>query len=578
MKKLILQALMLALLLLFLGGVAFSQSGLIWQDEFNGTSLDMSKWILWDEADGDDSWYSPGNVSVSGGVLTIANREETRSDGRHWTGGHIDATYHPQYKYLEARCRITSANTAVWPAFWTVGWVNNTWKWPPEFDIFEYMGYIGQDQVPGQWYHYYTAEGWHTWQGKECFVNEADWHTYGVYWTAAGPVFYLDGYKNVTPGLGGGAQTTEAALIKITSSPNAYGRYAGCPLSNFQVDYVRVYDNPPNNGSMPPTDGTISMNKPAFASSGGAPNSANDGRMDTRWESDWSDPQWLSIDLEGTKNITQVQIEWEAASARAYQIQVSSNNSNWTTVYSTTTGDGGNDTINLSASAAYIRIYGTERNTGYGYSIWEFKIFGSGGTVATSTPVPQNTATPTPTTAAATSTPVAGGDTLVTGMTATASSALNPAGNSCDGNTATRWESMQGSDSQWIYWDLGSSRNLSRIVIDWEVASAANYRIEGSTNASTWTTLATVTNSSTADHNSITTNISGSYRYVRMYGISRTTGWGYSIWETYIYVTGGSTGATSTPTRTPAPAANTATPTPPASAATPTPTRRSGRR
>ncbi len=115
---------------------------------------------------------------------------------------------------------------------------------------------------------------------------------------------------------------------------------------------------------------------------------------------------------------------------------------------------------------------------------------------------------------------------------------------------------------------------MSKIVIDWEVASAANYTIQGSTNATGWTTLATVNNSSTANHNIITTNISGSYRYVRMYGTTRTTGWGYSIWETSIYVLNGATPTpppTATPTPTPRPTA-TPTPTAPPATATPTPT------
>jgi hypothetical protein len=360
---------------------AADATGLIWSDEFNGTSVDTSKWIIWDEADGSDSWFSPANVSVSGGVLTIANKEQLRADGRHWTGGHLDATFHPQYKYLDARCRITKADTCVWPAWWTVGWANNTWVWPPEFDIFEFMGYNdGTNHFGGQWYHYNTAGGYATYQGKDLVVSEGDWHTYGVDWTAAGPVFYVDEYKTVTPGLGGGAQTTQAALMKLTSSPNAYGRSAGCPLSDFQVDWVRVYDNPPTNGSTPPTDGTISMNKPAYCSSGGAPNSANDGKMDTRWESDYSDPQWIYFDLEGTKTITQVVIYWETAAAKAYQIQTSNDATNWTTVWSTTTGtSGATQTINLNVSAAYIRMYGTARTTGYGYSIWEFKVYGSAG-------------------------------------------------------------------------------------------------------------------------------------------------------------------------------------------------------
>lgn len=107
---------------------------------------------------------------------------------------------------------------------------------------------------------------------------------------------------------------------------------------------------------------------------------------------------------------------------------------------------------------------------------------------------------------------------------------------SFDGSTTTRWESAHSIDPQWIYWDLGSAKNLSQIIIDWNSSAASNYTIQGSADASGWTTLATVVNKSKSDNNYITNSISGSYRYVRMYGTTRNnTSYGYSLYEAYIY-------------------------------------------
>ena len=62
----------------------------------------------------------------------------------------------------------------------------------------------------------------------------------------------------------------------------------------------------------------------------------------TRWASVWTNiPQWIYVDLGATYNITEVELYWEAAYATSFQIQVSSNAVNWTTIYSTTTGAGG---------------------------------------------------------------------------------------------------------------------------------------------------------------------------------------------------------------------------------------------
>jgi hypothetical protein len=131
----------------------------------------------------------------------------------------------------------------------------------------------------------------------------------------------------------------------------------------------------------------IALNKTATASS--LENStfpasnAVDGNTGTRWSSAFSDPQWLEVDLGSSQSICGVNINWEAAYATAFQIQVSTDNTNWTSIYSTTTGTGGVQNLTgLSGAGRYIRMYGTARATQYGYSIWEFQVFAtsSGGT------------------------------------------------------------------------------------------------------------------------------------------------------------------------------------------------------
>lgn len=87
--------------------------------------------------------------------------------------------------------------------------------------------------------------------------------------------------------------------------------------------------------------------------------------------------------------------------------------------------------------------------------------------------------------------------------------------------------------------DLGSLKALSQVVIDWEAANAANYQVQGSTNGTSWVNLKTVTGG-TFGTRTDTHAVSGSYRYVRIYGTARSTGnqWGYSIWELKVYAQG----------------------------------------
>ncbi|MEU7895131.1 glycosyl hydrolase family 8 [Nonomuraea sp. NPDC049152] len=134
-------------------------------------------------------------------------------------------------------------------------------------------------------------------------------------------------------------------------------------------------------------DTLLSRGKPATASSVEASGleaaKAVDGDTGTRWASaEGHDPEWISVDLGSSASVTRVKLNWEAAYGKAYKIQTSANGSTWTDVYSTSTGDGATDDLTgLSGSGRYVRLYGTARGTSYGYSLWEFEVYGtlSGG-------------------------------------------------------------------------------------------------------------------------------------------------------------------------------------------------------
>jgi hypothetical protein len=127
----------------------------------------------------------------------------------------------------------------------------------------------------------------------------------------------------------------------------------------------------------------LSQGRPATASStegAGTPApAAVDGDAGTRWASAWSDPQWLQVDLGALADISQVTLNWEAAYATAYEIQVSDDAASWQTVYSTTTATGGVQNLTVTGHGRYVRLYGTHRAGGYGYSLWEFQVSGTPG-------------------------------------------------------------------------------------------------------------------------------------------------------------------------------------------------------
>ncbi|MBN2485738.1 MAG: discoidin domain-containing protein [Bacteroidales bacterium] len=130
----------------------------------------------------------------------------------------------------------------------------------------------------------------------------------------------------------------------------------------------------------------IAKGKTATSSSnqdGNPASNAFDGKLTTRWSSLDSDPQWLQIDLNASYDITGAKIAWEAAFAKVYTIDVSSDGTNWTTVYSTSNGPGGTETFTFEATGRYIRMHSTRRNNQsqwWGNSIWEFEVYGNRST------------------------------------------------------------------------------------------------------------------------------------------------------------------------------------------------------
>ncbi|MBE1469823.1 ThuA domain-containing protein [Kibdelosporangium phytohabitans] len=126
----------------------------------------------------------------------------------------------------------------------------------------------------------------------------------------------------------------------------------------------------------------LSRGRPATASSAenatyGAAN-AVDGNTGTRWSSQFADPQWISVDLGQTRSVSRVRLQWEAAYARAYRIETSADNANWSTVNTQSASDGGTDDIPFTATnARYVRVYGNARATAWGYSLWEFEVYGT---------------------------------------------------------------------------------------------------------------------------------------------------------------------------------------------------------
>ncbi|RZK23856.1 MAG: T9SS type A sorting domain-containing protein [Hymenobacter sp.] len=262
----------------------------------------------------------------------------------------------------------------------------------------------------------------------------------------------------------------------------------------------------------------LALRKAAIASSSvQAASNAFDGDTGSRWESNSSDAQYLIVDLGSVQTIGRIRLLWERALGKDFTLDVAATtaapsdaawsnvvNGSWATVKnivdntSTT-----NDYDGLSQKGRYVRLQGTARGTGYGYSLYELEVYAT----------ERN-------------------PNLALGKTATASSAMQAAGNAFDGTGKTRWESDY-TDQQSISVDLGAVQTIDRIRLTWESALGKDFNLDVSDNGTTWRTVATVTgNTSTANEYA---NLKASGRYVRMNGLARGTSFGYSLYEFEVF-------------------------------------------
>lgn len=161
-------------------------------DEFNGTSLDSSKWTVgwpWgNSASHADEIIRAENIAVNNGILQIkANKE-----GSTWYSGLIQSNgkHNQQYGYWEAR--IKSVGNA--PGFLSAFWACTNEHWPPEIDFVEILG--NDPTAAHVTQHYTDSSGQYGVDGYEWHAGvdlSLDYHIYGCEWDANQIKYYIDG-------------------------------------------------------------------------------------------------------------------------------------------------------------------------------------------------------------------------------------------------------------------------------------------------------------------------------------------------------------------------------------------------
>jgi len=241
-----------------------SQWVLTFSDDFDGNSLDKSKWsngFGWGQATNSDyGWCDPANNVVSGGVL--AQRiDRGPKGGQPFTVGciHSKNKFAQQYGYWEARIRAArcyGARTAFW------GKPNNE-SWPPELDVVEINGDGPSRARRAKFTVHWRRAGRHLQsQGEYAGPDFSDdFHVFGAEWTPEGTTWFVDGVKRWHTAAGAPFMDDGGSFYTMLNS-QVIKRDSMCgdipSRSASYVDWVRIWTPAPIPESPPvgpPEDG-----------------------------------------------------------------------------------------------------------------------------------------------------------------------------------------------------------------------------------------------------------------------------------------------------------------------------------
>ena len=345
-------------------------------------------------------------------------------------------------------------------------------------------------------------------------------------WTP--PPGAVTGY-NLFRGTAPGAESA----TPINASPIAGTTFADTAVTpgvTYYYSVVAVNDSGPGQGSAEASATTpdvassdLARNQPVTTSSvenaSFPASNAVDGSSGSRWSSQFSDSQWITVDLGNRYRITEVRLNWETAAGRDYSIQVSDDDTTWTIIQDIVGNAtaGLHDYVGLSGMGRYVRVLGTARLTGYGYSLFDFNVYGTGLTSGV-TPLDRST------------------------WTATASNTENggSAASAIDDSTATRWTGGAAQASgQWFQVDLGSAQTFDRLSFDAGGSTndfASGYRVLFSDNGSDWSSQPAVASGSGTGP-LITVDFGGpvTHRFIRIVLTAPNNDW-WSIADFNVYV------------------------------------------
>src|SRR6202012_2092091 len=241
------------------------------------------------------------------------------------------------------------------------GWEDNMWE-----DASGILTWMSQSAYPSfvwQTYdYYYDLTGAYWGAKKACEPVHIQWNP------ATNSVKVVNTTREDVTGLTaeGAIYNKDGKLVKEFSHSVQTDAPANAAAEAFKFDFPKE---------------NLAYHKKVVASSDdrrNMPEAATDGNPGTRWSSVQNDNEWIYVDLGSEQEVNGVGLNWEDAYGKEFKIQVSDDAQKWTDVLTSNNGAPGFQVFNFeSVGARYVRMQGVRRGSGWGYSLWEFEVYGS---------------------------------------------------------------------------------------------------------------------------------------------------------------------------------------------------------
>ena len=247
---------------------------LVWEDDFNGNSLDQSKWIhdigtgsqygMWGWGNGELQYYQPQNTTLNNGIATITVKEDTNGiidswgNSSYYSSSKITTKGIFDFRYGKIEARIkTIDGQGFWPAFWMLP-SNGSWPCDGEIDIMEQWGNDYLTNSTSGAAHLGTcpySQSTHFYETSSSYISSGsyadDFHTYSVIWKEDTITWYVDeielfslnpsSYWSI-PSQSAWPFNANEWYLMINLAITQAGPNSNTVFPNqMEIDYVRVY-------------------------------------------------------------------------------------------------------------------------------------------------------------------------------------------------------------------------------------------------------------------------------------------------------------------------------------------------